>query len=179
METIPVTPRAQFERVKARANSTAPEVWQLLDDVADPEIPVLSIWDIGILRNVSEQDGKVLVTITPTYSGCPAVETIKEDIIALLSQAGYTNVEVKTSLFPPWSTDDMSESGQRKLREYGIAPPSDSPSTCLRLTPEQGVRCPHCGSSNTTRISEFGSTACKALFRCESCLEAFDFFKCL
>ena len=101
METIPVIPHARFERVKMRAESPLTDVWQLLDDVADPEIPVLSIWEIGILRNISDQDGKLLVTITPTYSGCPAVETIKEDILALLHEAGYGSVEVKTVLFPP------------------------------------------------------------------------------
>lgn len=179
METIPITSYARVDRQKARADSPLSDIWQLLDGVADPEIPVLSIWDIGILRNVTEEDGKIVVTVTPTYSGCPAVETIKEDIIAHLSAAGYGQVEVNTSLFPPWSTDDMSESGQQKLREYGIAPPSDAPNHCLRLTPAKGVRCPHCGSSETTRISEFGSTACKALFRCERCQEPFDFFKCL
>ncbi|WP_083253143.1 1,2-phenylacetyl-CoA epoxidase subunit PaaD [Enterovibrio norvegicus] len=179
MNTIPLTPRARFERTKNRFDSNQSDVWRILDGVTDPEIPVLSIWDIGILRDVTENRGRILITITPTYSGCPAVETIKEDIYAAMHDAGYTEVSVNVTLFPPWSTDDMSESGQRKLREYGIAPPSDAPSGCLRMTPKKGVRCPHCGSAKTSRISEFGSTACKALFRCESCQEPFDFFKCL
>lgn len=178
MQIIATVPSHRYERQVRRESSRYPEVWTLLDEVSDPEIPVLSIWDIGILTDVAEHEGKMLITITPTYSGCPAMDVIKEDVIAHLCANGYPNVEVKISLSPAWTTDNMTKAGQDKLRQYGIAPPVDAPSGCIKhFTPTEGVKCPHCASLNTQVISEFGSTACKALFKCQDCHEPFDFFK--
>jgi ring-1,2-phenylacetyl-CoA epoxidase subunit PaaD len=148
--------------------------------VLDPEVPVLTIADLGILRGVSlAPDGSVDVTITPTYSGCPAMDAIREDIRSALQDNGYTLGRLHTVLSPAWTTDWMSEEGKRKLLAYGIAPP-------LRRTPESGavpvsvsVRCPQCGSPDTRETSRFGSTACKALWVCSSCAEPFDSFKAI
>nr|WP_136251282.1 1,2-phenylacetyl-CoA epoxidase subunit PaaD [Ningiella ruwaisensis] len=180
MQIITTVPYLRHERQVQRDSSDYPHIWTLLDEIADPEIPVLSIWDIGILTNVVMKASKVLVTITPTYSGCPAMDTIKEDIITHLQSNGYLDVEVNVSLSPAWTTENMTKAGQDKLREYGIAPPIDAPSGCIKqFTPTEGVKCPHCASTNTLVISEFGSTACKALFKCQDCQEPFDFFKSL
>ncbi|HEU4598291.1 MAG TPA: 1,2-phenylacetyl-CoA epoxidase subunit PaaD [Solirubrobacterales bacterium] len=139
--------------------------------VPDPEIPVLTIDDLGILRDVAvDGGGRVVVTITPTYSGCPAMDVIRERIAERLLQHGFERSEVKTVLAPAWTTDWMSEAGRRKLREYGIAPP-----TADRGVAE--VRCPRCGSSNVRELSRFGATACQAQFACQACLEPFDRFK--
>ncbi len=152
----------------------------LLDQVTDPEIPVLSIRDLGILRDISLDGGQVTVTITTTYSGCPAMSAIKADIRQTLSAAGYENVQVKQSLSPAWTTDWMTAEGREKLREYGIAPPQKSDQGhCAVIAPGTAVVCPQCGSEDTECISEFGSTACKALYRCLDCAEPFDYFKCL
>jgi ring-1,2-phenylacetyl-CoA epoxidase subunit PaaD len=153
------------------------ELWDLLDQVKDPEVPVLSIWDLGILRDVERDGDRIVVTITPTYSGCPAMNTITDDVIAALKTHGYNDVEVKTRLSPAWSSEWMSSSGRRKLRNYGVAPPEDADLDEDGLTPDAHALCPHCGSRNTRRISEFGSTACKALFQCNDCNEPFDYFK--
>ncbi len=152
----------------------------LLEQVTDPEIPVVSIRDLGILRDISLHGGQVTVTITPTYSGCPAMSTIEADIRQTLSEAGYQDVQVKQSLSPAWTTDWMTAQGRKKLREYGIAPPQKSAEGhCAVISPGTAVACPQCGSEHTGCISEFGSTACKALYRCLDCAEPFDYFKCL
>jgi ring-1,2-phenylacetyl-CoA epoxidase subunit PaaD len=137
--------------------------------VADPEIPVLSIRDLGIVRDV-ECDGGVTVSLTPTYSGCPATEAIEASVIAALEERGVANINIRRVLAPAWTTDWISEEGRRKLRIYGIAPPE------RRNRP---IACPRCDSTNTEVVSEFGSTACKAAYRCTDCLEPFEYFKCL
>lgn len=146
-------------------------------DVADPELPMLTIADLGILRDVKIEAGRVIVSITPTYSGCPAMGAIRADITRRLAVAGLTDVEIRTVLQPAWTTDWISGEGRRKLAANGIAPPGRVQSTPTRLTllarpPE--VSCPHCGSSDTVEISRFGATACKALFRCRACAEPFE-----
>lgn len=144
------------------------QVYQWLSDVPDPEIPVLSILDLGIVRGVTI-DSTVTVTITPTYSGCPATEVIESSVIDALKNQGVDAVEIVRALAPPWSTDFISVSGREKMRQYGIAPPSR----------RQDITCPQCDSPATECVSEFGSTACKASWRCRDCLEPFEFFKCL
>lgn len=154
-------------------------VRETVSQVCDPEIPILTIADLGILRRVAIRDQDVLVVITPTYSGCPAMQTIERDILRALKRAGIANVVVETQLAPAWTTDWLSEAGRQKLRSVGIAPPlaaTTSKGTLRAL--EEGIRCPQCGSEESECISEFGSTACKALYRCKSCLEPFDYFKC-
>lgn len=145
---------------------------EALDGVQDPEIPVLSIVDLGILRDVSVEGGSVVVTITPTYSGCPAIDHIRSRIEETLRVTGFDPVEVRTVLSPAWTTDWMSDESKRILEEYGVAPPRST--TVSVMLP---VRCPQCGSADTEMVSEFGSTACKALRRCRVCLEPFDHFK--
>jgi ring-1,2-phenylacetyl-CoA epoxidase subunit PaaD len=153
-----------------------------LDQLCDPEIPVVSLREMGILREVYMSDKGVEVVITPTYSGCPAMEQIHDDILQSLQQLGVQG-QVKTQLAPAWTTDWMSDSAKEKLRAYGIAPPncqSTSTSQVVRFTrrlQDDAIACPRCGSSNTTITSAFGSTACKALCKCLSCQEPFDYFK--
>ena len=159
-------------------HSTREKVWAVAAEVTDPEIPVLSIADLGVLRDVRVSETGVEVVITPTYSGCPAMNMIALEIELALEKAGLGPVRVKTVLAPAWTTDWMSQAGRDKLRAYGIAPPSGSAGRRALFGVEQ-VACPHCGSTETTRISEFGSTACKALWKCQDCLEPFDQFKCL
>jgi ring-1,2-phenylacetyl-CoA epoxidase subunit PaaD len=146
--------------------------------VPDPEIPVLSIADLGILRGVERRGATIVVTLTPTYTGCPATLAIRLDVEAALAAAGIERALVETVLRPPWSTDDITEEGRRKLRAYGIAPPPRSGKGAL-LFADESIACPRCGSASTQRVSEFGSTPCKALWRCEGCHEPFDVFKCL
>ena len=141
-------------------------IWSLLEGVADPEIPVISVVDLGIVREVRPDR----VTITPTYTGCPATQVIARDIRAALDGAGYCHVRIETALSPPWTTDWISEAGKAKLHAYGIAPPTPAG--------ERAVPCPQCGSADTEEISRFGSTPCKALWRCRACAEPFDLFKC-
>lgn len=151
---------------------------QAVEQVTDPEIPVLTIGEMGILRDVRLEDGALEVVITPTYSGCPAMAMIEVDIRAALEAAGCAEAKVTTVLSPPWTTDWMSPEAKEKLRAYGIAPPVGL--ACERsLFSAAEVVCPRCGSHTTERVSEFGSTACKALYRCLSCLEPFEYFKCL
>lgn len=153
-----------------------------LETVTDPEIPVLTVGDLGIVRDVRRaDDGRIEVVITPTYSGCPAMLAIEHDIIAALEAAGFRDPKVTTVLSPPWTTEWLSEAGRKKLEDYGIAPPGRATSSrrALRFGHEDEVRCPRCTSIETERISEFGSTLCKALYRCRACLEPFDHFKCL
>jgi ring-1,2-phenylacetyl-CoA epoxidase subunit PaaD len=151
--------------------------WDAAARVVDPEIPVLTIADLGVLREVSVSDGRVEVAITPTYSGCPAMNMIALEIELALEREGFSKPKVRTVLSPAWTTDWMSENGRRKLREYGIAPPIAA-SSRRALFGVQEVACPQCGSDNTELLSEFGSTSCKALWRCRSCREPFDNFKC-
>ena len=155
-------------------------ILQLLGQVSDPEVPILSILDLGIVRSWRQDENGVEVVITPTYSGCPAMDTIEADIRNTFSEAGYSSLEVRTVLDPPWTTDWMSEEGKEKLRAYGIAPPeSGSADKRTLFGKEEAVRCPHCRSLQTEVVSMFGSTACKALYRCKDCLEPFDYFKCI
>ena len=154
--------------IGALAEEVEQRVRQILVGIPDPEIPVLSVIDLGIVRSIElDADGTVRVGVSPTYSGCPATAVIKRDIVRALQAAGF-DANVFDVLSPPWSTEWISAEGHRKLREYGIAPPSG----------DRDLSCPRCGSRSTRRISEFGSTPCKALYRCETCLEPFDRFKC-
>lgn len=155
-------------------------VWTILENVMDPEVPVLSVLDLGIVRHVSVNGDEVEVIITPTYTGCPAMDVIKASIQMELLAAGYSPVSVKQVLSPAWTTDWMSEGGRRKLKEYGIAPPNPQQQVCHQhlFAADEAVQCPHCQSWHTRRISEFGSTACKALYQCNDCKEPFDYFKC-
>lgn len=161
------------------ANPDAACVLQWLRAVPDPEIPVLSIVDLGIVRDVNWRDNECVVTITPTYSGCPAMQAITEDVTAVLNAQGVARVRVETRLAPAWTTDWMSDEGREALRQYGIAPPAQKAvdvSGILRR-PAVAVSCPQCGSARTRLISDFGSTSCKALYRCNACGEPFDYFK--
>jgi ring-1,2-phenylacetyl-CoA epoxidase subunit PaaD len=151
--------------------------WDAAASVVDPEIPVLTIADLGVLRDVVLDGDHVEVAITPTYSGCPAMNMIALEVEIALERAGFREPKVRTVLSPAWTTDWMSEEGRRKLHAYGIAPPQSSRSR-RALFGEQAVTCPQCGSGNTEVLSEFGSTSCKALWRCKSCREPFDYFKC-
>ncbi|MCO6357801.1 1,2-phenylacetyl-CoA epoxidase subunit PaaD [Roseivirga pacifica] len=145
-------------------------VQEILEEVKDPEIPVVSIYDLGILRDVKVENGFIEVVITPTYTGCPAMLEIERDINNALKKEGINDFKITTVLSPAWSTDFMTERGKANLKEYGIAPPNP--------TNEENIECPNCGSQNTKLLSQFGSTACKSLFKCNDCLEPFDYFKC-
>ena len=151
--------------------------WNAAASVVDPEIPVLTIADLGVLREVRVANGEVEVAITPTYSGCPAMNMIALEIELALEREGFSRPRVRTVLAPAWTTDWMSEDGRRKLRDYGIAPPL-GPTSRRALFGVEQVICPQCGSTDTELLSEFGSTSCKALWRCRSCREPFDYFKC-
>ncbi len=160
------------------------QLWQWLSQVADPEIPVISVVDLGIVRGWQWLDDERLeVMITPTYSGCPAMQAIADDIRSALTQHGLNEVTIATQLSPAWTTDWMSESGKQKLREFGIAPPAQQASeqvidvSAMLNRDAPAIDCPQCGSLHTRLISQFGSTACKALYRCTECLEPFDYFK--
>ena len=155
-------------------------IWSLLKEVNDPEVPVLSIVDLGIVRDVRQTEGETEVIITPTYSGCPAMDMIRMNIRAILDQHGYQRTLITTVLSPAWTTEWMSEEGKDKLKAYGIAPPTPLQQVCHTklFHRDEAIQCPHCQSYHTTLISEFGSTACKALYRCEACREPFDYFKC-
>lgn len=155
------------------------ELIPILDKVSDPEIPVLTILDIGVVRYAKLVDNLVLIKITPTYSGCPAMDVIADDITAAFKKEGY-NVNIDLVLSPAWTTDWISEEGREALEKYGIAPPleADADKEAL-LGNKKIVKCTNCGSQNTKLVSQFGSTACKALFQCEDCHEPFDYFKCL
>jgi ring-1,2-phenylacetyl-CoA epoxidase subunit PaaD len=156
------------------------QVWDLLEAVTDPEVPVLSILDLGIVRDVKVEKDTVDVVITPTYSGCPAMDVISMSIRMQLLSNGYKQVNISQVLSPAWTTDWMSEAGKEKLRAYGIAPPNPTQQVCRMelFADDEAVQCPHCSSWNTRRLSEFGSTACKSLFQCNDCHEPFDYFKC-
>ena len=154
-------------------------IWSLIQEIPDPEIPVLTLTDLGIIKDVQFVDDALEVTITPTYIGCPAMKVFEDDIVAKLNEHGYDNVKVKTVLTPAWSTDWMSEEGRNKLKKYGIAPPvGSSDKTALQLE-KKAIQCPRCDSNNTQMISQFGSTPCKSLYQCQDCKEPFDYFKCI
>ena len=155
-------------------------IWSLMEQVNDPEVPVLSVVDLGIIRDVRAAEGEIEITLTPTYSGCPAMDVIRMNIRMILLEHGYKNITLTTVLSPAWTTDWMSERGKDKLKAFGIAPPLPVQQFCrpALFGREEAIECPHCHSYHTTRISEFGSTACKALYRCEDCQEPFDYFKC-
>ena len=158
---------------------TTKEVRTLLSQIPDPEIPVISIEELGILRDVKLVNEECVVTITPTYSGCPAMKAIEQDIVALLKENGIEKVKVNYVFSPAWTTDCLSEEAKEKLRKYGISPPDKTSSDKSVLTGIQKiVKCPRCNSENTELVSQFGSTACKALYKCKDCLEPFDLFKC-
>jgi len=150
-------------------------VWDIAATVVDPEVPVLTIEDLGVLRAVSVTGDAVTVDITPTYSGCPAIDAMRDDIVSALSAAGYAEVRVRQVLAPAWTTDWMSSNGRAKLEAFGIAPPRDRGDGSVNLG--LGIRCPHCGSLHTRELSRFGSTSCKALYVCQRCQEPFDYFK--
>ncbi len=166
--------------MQATKEISVEKIWEILEQVTDPEIPVLTVQDLGIIRDVKIDDaGQVVVIITPTYSGCPAMNTIEINIKAALQENGIDQVEVKTILDPPWTTDWLTESGKKKLKAYGIAPPQGKSHDKSELfAEERNVPCPRCGSTHTKMLSQFGSTACKALYQCLDCLEPFDYFKC-
>lgn len=168
---IAVPPAEEQSRRQRRRDSTWPELWAILDEVMDPEIPAISIWDLGVLQDVVRRGSTVEVTITPTYSGCPAMAVIEEDIALALSRAGFPDHRIRTKLSPAWTTDWMSATALDKLHACGIAPPCRSGAAAFL------PHCPLCGSEAVRKVSEFGSTACKALFQCRDCLEPFDHFK--
>jgi ring-1,2-phenylacetyl-CoA epoxidase subunit PaaD len=164
-------------RVPTRSTRTARDI---AASVLDPEVPVLTIEDLGILRDVREDpDGHVHVQITPTYSGCPAMDAIRSDIVQALEREGHHDVSVEFVLAPAWTTDWMTDAGRRKLAEYGIAPPSRDRRGGRTVTLTLSVRCTQCGSPDTRELSRFGSTACKSLWVCNACKEPFDYFKAI
>ena len=156
-----------------------PSLRPILESVADPEIPVLTVLDLGVIRKAVEEDNNVHITLTPTYSGCPAMDVIGDDLKAAFAKVGKV-ATVELVLHPAWSTDWMSEEGKRKMADYGLAPPLEASADKAALLGEaRVVPCTNCGSTNTHMVSQFGSTACKALFQCDDCQEPFDYFKCL
>ncbi len=157
---------------------TREQVFEWLRDVPDPELPVLSITDLGIVRDVTIGDD-VCVALSPTYSGCPATEMIEQSVIAALHDRGLDDVSIKRTLSPPWTTDWISDEGREKLLQYGIAPPEKGGGKRALLDEMRVIACPRCASTDTELISEFGSTACKASYRCVACLEPFEYFKCI
>jgi ring-1,2-phenylacetyl-CoA epoxidase subunit PaaD len=160
-----------------KENSTTDKVWALMEEVYDPEIPVLSVVDLGIARDIHLNNDAVEVIITPTYSGCPAMDLISTNIRLVLSENGFKKIKITHQLSPAWTTDWMTERGKVKLKTYGIAPPVGK-SFDKHYLEDLKVECPLCHSFNTKLISQFGSTSCKALYKCNDCLEPFDYFKC-
>lgn len=154
------------------AHPSVAEIWEWLGDIPDPEIPALSIVDLGIVRDVrwTDNERELVVSITPTYSGCPAIDAIAQEIRSSAKQHGIDRLLLRTQLSPPWTTDWMSDEAKQRLKDYGIAPPP-----LISIT--TAIHCPHCGSDQTQLVSRFGSTPCKALYKCLSCLEPFDAFK--
>ena len=157
------------------------KIFKLLSEIPDPEIPVISIVELGVVRDVTELGNDAIeVTITPTYSGCPAMKQMEDDVITKLKENGFKDVKVKMVYSPAWTTDWLNESAKLKLQTYGIAPPEESTTDKSFITGKhKAVTCPRCKSKNTLLISQFGSTACKALYKCSECLETFDYFKCI
>jgi ring-1,2-phenylacetyl-CoA epoxidase subunit PaaD len=170
MITVPLEPLNEQEQT----------VWSIVGQVPDPEIPVLTLADLGIIRSVSIDDDAITIGLAPTYSGCPATEFIEESVIAELQKNGFNNIRTERVLSPAWTTDWISQEGRRKLQQYGIVPP-DKAAESKRALFHQGLQiaCPRCASDNTSKVSEFGSTPCKASYKCDDCLEPFEYFKCL
>ncbi|MGE0562500.1 MAG: 1,2-phenylacetyl-CoA epoxidase subunit PaaD [Flavobacteriales bacterium] len=160
---------------------TKDQVWEFLSEIPDPEIPVITIEELGVLREVEILSNKIVITITPTYTGCPAMKLFEDEIISTLKTKGLDNVEIKMVYSPAWTTDWMSENAKIKLEKYGIAPPINGTQDkgVLFDSGPKMVKCPQCKSTNTTLKSQFGSTACKALYSCNDCMEPFDYFKCI
>lgn len=155
------------------------EIWNYLEEVPDPEIPVISVVDLGVVRAVeTDEAGGVVVTITPTYSGCPAMNEIATGIRLKLLEHGFRDIRIEEQLSPAWTTAWLSESGREKMKAYGIAPPLAASGGDGLFEGASGVACPQCGSDDTLLVSQFGSTACKALYQCQNCREPFDYFKC-
>ena len=161
--------------------STKDKIWKLLEEIPDPEIPVLTIHDLGVVRKIDEINNEIIVTITPTYSGCPAMNQFEADIITTLNKQGYDKVSIVTTYDPPWTTDWLSEEAKKKLQDYGIAPPEQKTTdkNALLVDDRKSVTCPQCKSTSSKMISQFGSTACKSLYQCNNCMEPFDYFKCI
>lgn len=156
------------------------KIFSLLSTIPDPEIPVINIQELGILRNVEVNGDEVIVDITPTYSGCPAMKMIEDDIVSKLKEAGITKVKVNMVYSPAWTTDWLTEEAREKLRKYGIAPPEKTSIDKSSITGKpKKLACPRCGSTHVEMVSQFGSTACKALYKCLDCKEPFDYFKCI
>lgn len=158
---------------------TEKEIWDFLEHVKDPEVPVLSVVDLGIIRSVSLDENGWTIVITPTYSGCPAMRTIEKEIEDMFLENRINLNKIVTVLSPAWTTDWISEKGRENLRAYGIAPPENEVDKSVLFATPTVIPCPKCNSRNTKMVSEFGSTACKAHYQCEDCLEPFDYFKCL
>ena len=175
--TAPVLRTVRGGAETAGADPVATRAWEVAASVLDPEVPVLTIEDLGVLREVTVLDDRVVVTITPTYSGCPAMDAIRDDVVLALTAAGFERVEVRLVLAPAWTTDWMTDAGKRKLVDYGIAPPTGRAAANGPIRLQLSVRCPRCGSLDTREIARFGSTSCKALYECRACLEPFDHFK--
>lgn len=156
------------------------EIIELLGEIPDPEIPVISIMDLGIIREVIANNGHVEIRVTPTYSGCPAFDAILATIRLRLLEKGFGNADLRLELSPAWTTDWITEKGKQQLKEFGIAPPNPRQQVCHQemFAPHESVQCPRCNSYRTERLSEFGSTACKSLYQCSECRETFDYFKC-
>lgn len=167
--------------MNAILNEKLDTVWKVLETIPDPEIPVITVVELGVIRAVDFKDDFLQITITPTYSGCPAMKQFEDDIVSELNKAGFADVRIKTVFDPAWTTDWMSDEAREKLRVYGIAPPekgSNDKGVLFAQGPKV-VACPQCRSEDTKLVSQFGSTACKALYSCNSCKETFDYFKCI
>jgi len=167
---IPLLPEEEMRRRQRRAQSEWPELWRLLDEVMDPEIPVISLYELGVLQDVQLENSVVVLTLTPTYIGCPALQIMEEDARSALAKAGYPHVRIVKTLTPAWTTAWLTSAAREKLQRYGVAAPLDEIGTAT---------CPQCGSADVEAVSEFGSTACKALYRCAACLEPFDLLKAI
>lgn len=154
-------------------------IWRCLEKIADPEIPIVSIVDLGIVRGIRLRGDGVDVEVAPTYSGCPATEVIEQLVVDALQSEGVSGARVIRVLSPPWTTDWISDAGRKKLLAYGIAPPADGGGRRSVFAADRPLACPRCGSAETSCVSQFGSTACKASYKCDACLEPFEYFKCL
>jgi len=157
---------------------TENDIWQILKEIPDPEVPVLNLLDLGIIRDVKFNEDEIEVVVTPTYSGCPATSMINMSIKLKLIEKGFNNIKITNQLSPAWTTDWMTEEGKLKLKAYGIAPPVYSKNSDELFSKTDEVECPLCSSTHTHLVSQFGSTACKALYQCDDCKEPFDYFKC-
>jgi len=160
--------------------SSNKHIYSLLNEIPDPEIPVISIVELGVIREVETSGKEIRVIITPTYSGCPAMKQMEDDVRKKLQEAGFEKINIQTVFNPAWTTDWLSPEAKKKLQDYGIAPPEESTTDkSFLLGKQKNITCPRCKSTDTVMVSQFGSTACKALYKCNNCLEAFDYFKCI